>query len=108
MHGASIAGKGNLHPAESLHWEIIRWARSRGCIFYDLGGTGTDYPPREDNPNYSLYHFKKGFGAKLHYLTGYYDLVFRKGTYTAFRALEERALPRALDFVSRWKKRRHH
>ena len=104
MHGATSEVKGNLHPAEGLHWEIIRWAKARECVFYDLGGAGTDYPPREDNPNYGLYHFKQGFGAQLAYLTGYYDLVFDRPRYMAFRLFEEKALPlvmRALASIRR-------
>lgn len=93
MHGATSDAKGNLYPAEGLHWEMIKWAKSRDCVFYDFGGAGTDYPPREDNPNYGLYHFKKGFGAELVYLTGYYDLVFDRTRYSAFRLFEEKALP---------------
>jgi peptidoglycan pentaglycine glycine transferase (the first glycine) len=96
MHGATSDAKGNLHPAEGLHWEMIQWAKSRECLFYDLGGAGTDYPPREDNPNYGLYHFKKGFGAELLYLTGYYDLVFDQSRYRVFRLFEEKVLPLAM------------
>ena len=96
MHGATVEDKGSLHPAEGLHWEMIRWARERGCSFYDFGGTGTDYPPREDNPNYYLYHFKKGFGAEIHYLTGYYDLVCNRSLYPLFRLMEEKGLPLAM------------
>jgi lipid II:glycine glycyltransferase (peptidoglycan interpeptide bridge formation enzyme) len=95
MHGASLEEK-RLYPSEALHWDMIRWAKSNGCVFYDFGGTGTEFPPREDNPNYSLYHFKKGFGAEINYLTGYYDLVFRKPSYVAFRALEENVLPHVM------------
>jgi len=100
MHGATIEDKGNLHPAEGLHWEMIRWARDRGCVFYDFGGTGTDYPPREDNPNYYLYHFKKGFGAEINYLTGYYDLVCNRPLYPLFRMMEEKGLPLAMSTIA--------
>jgi lipid II:glycine glycyltransferase (peptidoglycan interpeptide bridge formation enzyme) len=96
MHGATVDDKGSIHPAEGLHWEMIRWAHERGCLFYDFGGTGTDYPPREDNPNYILYHFKKGFGAEIHYLTGYYDLVCNRSLYQLFRIMEEKGLPLAM------------
>lgn len=92
MHGATSDRKGSLHPAEGLHWEMIRWAKSRGAVFYDFGGTGTEYPPKEDNPNYSLYHFKKGFGAEIQYLSGYYDLVFNRPLYEVFRFVEQRGL----------------
>ena len=100
MHGATLEDKGSLHPAEGLHWEMIKWAKERGCIFYDFGGTGTDYPPREDNTNYSLFHFKKGFGSEVHYLTGYYDLVCNRLLYSLFRFMEEKGLPRAMSILA--------
>lgn len=105
MHGASTENKVNLHPNEALHWEMIKWAKSRECAFYDLGGSGTDYPPREDNPNYRLYHYKKGFGAEIDYLTGYYDLVLNRPIYQMFRLAEEKGLPLAMNFISSLRKR---
>ncbi len=108
MHGATVEEKGSVHPAEGLHWEMIRWARERGCIFYDFGGTGTDYPPREDNPNFHLYHFKKGFGAEMHYLTGYYDLVCNRLLYPFFRLLEEKGLPLAMQARAELKRKFSH
>jgi peptidoglycan pentaglycine glycine transferase (the first glycine) len=106
LHGATRDDKSNLQPNEALHWEAIQWAKKKGCIFYDLGGTGTEYPPREDNPNYNLFHYKKGFGAEINYLTGYYDLIFKEGWYNLFRLLEEKGLPLGLNLVSFLKKRR--
>lgn len=108
MHGATIDGKGSLHPAEGLHWEMIRWAKSRDGVFYDFGGTGTEYPPREDNPNYPLYHFKKGFNAEISYLTGYYDLVFSAGLYRIFRLTEEKGLPYGMKSLAFLRKRFSH
>lgn len=109
MHGATVEGKGNLHPAEGLHWEMVRWAQNRGGIFYDLGGTGTEYPPKEDNPNYPLYHFKKGFNAEIAYLTGYYDMVFNPFFYMGFRGMEEHGLPLAMKMHNKYKlKFSHH
>lgn len=108
MHGATIEEKGNLHPVELLHWEIMKWAKGKGCSFYDLGGTGTDYPPQIENKNYNLYHFKQGFGANLTYLTGYYDLVFNPLLYRIFRIAEEHFLPKGVEFFATMKKNLSH
>ena len=31
LFGASFPACRTIHPNELLHWEVIRWARSRGC-----------------------------------------------------------------------------
>jgi peptidoglycan pentaglycine glycine transferase (the first glycine) len=77
-----------VHASEALHWTAIQWAKSFGCTRYDLGGTGTSYPPKEGNEGYGLYHFKKGFGAELAYSAGYFDLVSNKLLYHALRFAE--------------------
>jgi peptidoglycan pentaglycine glycine transferase (the first glycine) len=107
VYGASNGRSHHIYPNERLHWEMIKWAKSRGCISYDMGGTGTDYPVPSDSEHHPLYHFKKGFGASVVYLTGYYDLVFRPSPYWIFRFGEEYALPlglrAALGFQRLWK-----
>ena len=45
-----------------LHWEIIKWAKSKGIKVYDLGGIPVN--PTEDDPAYGVYIFKKGFGGE--------------------------------------------
>lgn len=77
------AGQGPL-----LYWEFIRWAKQGGCTSIDWGGVGTNFPPREDDPGFGLYHFKLGFNSSLEYHTGYYDLVFSPVRYGVFRFLE--------------------
>lgn len=81
-------GGGNLHQAPLLYWEFIRWAKRSGCDVVDWGGIGTNLPPREDDPGFGLYQFKRGFNSSLEYLTGYYDLPFRRRDYRAFRLVE--------------------
>jgi RimJ/RimL family protein N-acetyltransferase len=61
-----------------------------GCTTVDWGGIGTQYPPREDDPGFGLYHFKRGFNARLAHLTAYHDMVFSPRVYTGFRLLERR------------------
>jgi lipid II:glycine glycyltransferase (peptidoglycan interpeptide bridge formation enzyme) len=82
------ADDGHLHQAPLLYWEFIRWAKRSGCEVLDWGGIGTNLPPREEDPGFGLYQFKRGFNSSLEYLTGYYDLAFRPRSYAAFRVLE--------------------
>lgn len=77
-----------LNQGPLLYWEFVRWAKAAGCEMIDWGGTGTHFPPREDDPGFGVYHFKLGFNSKLEYLTGYYDLIFRPRLYASFRTLE--------------------
>lgn len=75
--------------AETLHWRVIQWAKSRGCTRYDLQGSGTKYPPQEGNRGFGLYHFKKGLGAELIYSAGYFELVRGSVRYAMLRFLEQ-------------------
>lgn len=75
-------------PNEALHWQAIQWAKDRGCTEYDLLGSGTRNPPKEGNPGFGIYTFKKGFGADLHYLIGYFDLPGNALLYKLFRFAE--------------------
>ncbi len=93
-----------LHPGPTLYWELIRWAKGAGCETLDLGGSGTNFPPREDDPGFGLYQFKLGFGSSLDYMMGYYDLVFRRKLYYPFRFAERRLLPAAWKFRARLNK----
>jgi lipid II:glycine glycyltransferase (peptidoglycan interpeptide bridge formation enzyme) len=93
MHGASSGMHKYLNPNAALHWEMCKWARAKGCIWYDLQGTGTAYPPTPGGDGYSLYHFKKGLGSELFFLIGYFDMVFQPTKYKAFRMFEEKLVP---------------
>jgi CelD/BcsL family acetyltransferase involved in cellulose biosynthesis len=53
-HGASAADAGNLGQGEMIQWEVIRWARSVGCSWYDLVGVEPDRLP-------GIARFKLGF-----------------------------------------------
>jgi lipid II:glycine glycyltransferase (peptidoglycan interpeptide bridge formation enzyme) len=100
MYGATAGDKGNANPVQGMHWEMIKWAKQRGCSFYDFAGTGTDWPIREDNENYQMYLFKARFGSNPQFLTGYYDLIYQPIVYAALRLIEEQALSPALRAAS--------
>lgn len=90
IHGGFDWSLRDLHAIEPLHWMAMNWAKAAGCTTYDLLGAGTSYPPREGNYGYGLYNFKKGLGADLLYLAGYFDLIGTPTSYRLFRFLEDR------------------
>ncbi|NPV10181.1 MAG: GNAT family N-acetyltransferase [Ignavibacteria bacterium] len=51
--GVSKAEYNKLCPNNVIQWFIIKWAKSNGFYWYDLGGTNTP----------SIAHFKKGYGG---------------------------------------------
>jgi lipid II:glycine glycyltransferase (peptidoglycan interpeptide bridge formation enzyme) len=94
LYTGLVDGGRALHPNEAVWWEALCWARKQGAAVFDLGGSGTDWPPVESSPGWSVYWFKRGFGAEAVLLTGYYDLPFKPALYRGFRLLEEQVLPR--------------
>jgi lipid II:glycine glycyltransferase (peptidoglycan interpeptide bridge formation enzyme) len=90
---ASVRGHregGKLQPGPLLYWSFLQWARAEGCRAINWGGSGTNFPPRRDDPGYGVYQFKRGFGSALEYRVGYYDLPLRPALYRTFRVAEQR------------------
>jgi peptidoglycan pentaglycine glycine transferase (the first glycine) len=79
LYGASSNEHRNLMPNYLIQWEMIRWARQRGCTLYDFRGVSGDLD--ESNPLYGLYRFKKGFSGNLTEFTGEWDMVYSRFFY---------------------------
>lgn len=79
VYGASSNQKRNLQAPHLIQWEMIKWAKSRGCSVYDFRGVSGDLSP--ENPLYGLYRFKEGFGAQLREYVGEFDLPLSRGGY---------------------------
>lgn len=91
FYGAS----GNAHrekmPNYLLQWEAMRWARSRGCVEYDLWGVPDDeeealeaeFTQRSDGL-WGVYRFKRGFGGQLVRTVGAWDLPLRPLLYRLY------------------------
>lgn len=75
LFGASLPGRRRWHPNELLHWEVMRWARARGCDLYDLEGVAGRVRP--GHPLWGNYLFKRGFGGRYVELAGEYERVLR-------------------------------
>ncbi len=82
-YGAFDNRYGFVCPNQALHLHVIKWAKEKGCIWYDLRGTGIINPDNAQpgKPFYGLYIFKKGFGGEFVRFIPEMDLVFRPGLY---------------------------
>lgn len=80
IYGASGNEKRNLMPAYAMQAEMIRWAVSLHCDFYDFGGV---YCLSKEN---GLYRFKEGFCHEqgVTELVGEFDWVRSRFWYWAF------------------------
>lgn len=93
FYGASGNDERQRMPAYLLQWEAMRWARSRGCVEYDLWGI-----PDEDESTleadfsrsdglWGVYRFKRGYGGKLVRWAGAFDHVLLSPLYRLFTRL---------------------
>src|ERR671916_1729640 len=74
MYGASSDEKRNLKPNYLLQWEVMRWAKRRGLMHYDMVGVPKPEELNEDNSLWNVYKFKEGFGGEISDSLGCYDL----------------------------------
>lgn len=71
LYGGS-GGDRSVKPSELGQYRAMVWAKSRGAIRYDMWGI--PYQPTEDNPLYTVYTFKSGFGGVEERYVGALDL----------------------------------
>ncbi|MCP4168314.1 MAG: peptidoglycan bridge formation glycyltransferase FemA/FemB family protein [Chloroflexi bacterium] len=86
LYGASSNVRRNLMPGHVLQWETMRWAKTRGCIAYDLWGVpdevGLDAEAEIPDPPIGLWgvwRFKRGFGGEVVRYTGAWDKTYLPG-----------------------------
>jgi peptidoglycan pentaglycine glycine transferase (the first glycine) len=58
----------------SLVWHIIKWAKEKGCVWFDFRGAGAWNI--KEHPERGIYEFKSRFGPDLCGFIGDYYLVF--------------------------------
>jgi folate-dependent phosphoribosylglycinamide formyltransferase PurN/lipid II:glycine glycyltransferase (peptidoglycan interpeptide bridge formation enzyme) len=100
-----LANGGATHHGPPLYWAFMRWAARAGCDTLEWGGSGTSFPPLHTDSGYGVYQFKRGFGAELTYLTGYYDVIRRPTLYRAWRHAERHMLPHAWNLYALTRRR---
>ncbi len=95
LFGASSNRYREYMPTYLLQWEAMRWARTRGCIAYDLWGipdadeemlegnlAGADHRTGE---LWGVYRFKRGFGGRVVRSVGAFDYVYNPMLYRLYR-----------------------
>lgn len=87
VYGASSNSHRNVMPNYLIQWEMIRWAKGKGCTLYDFRGVSGDIS--EDNPLYGLYKFKKGFNGEFTEFIGEWDYVYRPFLYAVWQTAEK-------------------
>lgn len=89
VYGASSNEHRNVMPNYAMQWAMIRWARERGCAWYDFRGVSphrrTPGEPASDVEKedhlQGLNRFKEGFGTRYVEYIGEFDLVYNKSAY---------------------------
>ena len=95
LYGAS-GGDRSVKPSELGQYRSMLWAKARGATRYDMWGI--PYNPTEDNPLYSVYTFKSGFGGVEERYVGALDLPLTPVIGARAPALETFAL-KSLSFA---------
>ncbi|MGA2766325.1 MAG: peptidoglycan bridge formation glycyltransferase FemA/FemB family protein [Spirochaetia bacterium] len=90
LTGASTNAKRNLMPTYALQWAAIKKAKEAGCTEYDLYGIPPS--PDEDHPMFGLYQFKTGFSDRILERWGTWDVPYRRGMFSLYRAAERARL----------------
>ena len=73
LFGGSTRRYPTLYSSQLLHWEAIKYAKSKGARIYDL--QGIPCIPREEDPEWGIYQFKSGFGGQEVELIGEFDYI---------------------------------
>lgn len=91
FYGASSNLQRDRMPNYLLQWEAIRWAKSQGCLEYDLWGVPdvdlatleANFASRSDGL-WGVYRFKRGFGGELRSSIGSWDRVYNPILYRLY------------------------
>ena len=87
LYGASSNQHRNLMPNYLLQWEMIKMAIARHDDVYDFRGVSGVVD--ENHPQYGLYRFKKGFGAKFTEFIGEIYIPFKPVKYSLYKFSEK-------------------
>ncbi|MBU1092610.1 aminoacyltransferase [Patescibacteria group bacterium] len=83
LHGASSDQNRDKQPTYALHWEIIKTAKQRDCIIYDLGGINLN-----DNHAWAgITRFKLGFGGNIVDYVGNLELPLNRPWFKLYQLL---------------------
>ncbi len=93
--GASASEGRHLMPNHALQWAAMRWARARGCRYYDLWGIPdevgrnpqafTSSDPGRQGGLWGVYRFKQGFGGRVVRSAGAWERPLSSVGYALYR-----------------------
>ncbi|MGD2104735.1 MAG: peptidoglycan bridge formation glycyltransferase FemA/FemB family protein [Anaerolineae bacterium] len=93
FYGASISAHRKKMPTYLLQWEAMRWAKSQGCVTYDMWGipdedreTLEDQFTERSDGLWGVYRFKRGFGGEVVRTVGAWDRVYAPIRYQLYKA----------------------
>ncbi len=91
FYGASSNEHRDRMPTYLIQWEAMCWAKSQGCLTYDLWGVPDENETTLENHFlerqeglWGVYRFKRGFGGELKRTCGPWDMVFYPGLYSLY------------------------
>lgn len=92
FYGASSNKHRNLMAPYLVQWAAIRWAKARGCRWYDLWGVPdadpatleAEFQARHDGL-WGVYRFKRGFGGQFVQSIGAFDTVYNPLLYRLYQ-----------------------
>lgn len=87
-YGASIRKYREVMAPNIMLWEIIRWAKNKGYIAFDLWGSLGPDPDRND-PWFGFHRFKAGYAPDLIGYAGSFDQILNHLPYKAFTAADK-------------------
>jgi len=94
FYGASGDRHREKMPTYALQWTAMRWAKARGCRWYDLWGIPDEAPEvleatfaQRRGGLWGVYRFKRGFGGRIVRWAGAFDRVYRPRLYRLLRRL---------------------
>ncbi len=85
LHGGFNDSYRNLMAPYLCQWAAIKYAKSKGCKYYDFWGVAVGDDPRD--PWAGITRFKEGFGGEKVVSPGAYDLVLNPFWYNSFTIL---------------------
>lgn len=92
LYGASSNLERNRMPAYAVQWAAIQWAKSKGCIQYDLWGIPDEseetleanFTERKDGL-WPVYRAKRGYGGQVQRTVGAADRVYNQSFYRLYK-----------------------
>ncbi len=93
LYGASYDLERNRMPTYLIQWEAMKWAKGRGCKYYDLWGIPDleedelekTFKERHSHDGlWGVYRFKRGFGGQVKRSVGAWDKVYDERLYSIY------------------------